>query len=1179
VAGRYEVLRTLGQGATARVELVRDVRDERRLALKWAPLDDAEACHLLRTEFRLRGFLSHPQVPDVHDLSSDEEAGIAWLTMEYTAGRDLAGALRAGGPDGLAPLLAQALHVLGFLHRRGVVHGDLKPEHLVVAAQALDGRPLLRVLDLGFSVDSLVAREDLPARGTRAYMAPSLLAGDRPSVSTDLFALGRAFLDALADVAWQPSPALRRLLRRLAQPDEHVRHASAHEALQELEVAAPGVRTGLPPPRVAPFLGQGTAIGRLSSSLTAVAAGGLREPVLLLRGLPGSGRSRFVLEAHREALLRGLRSVSVRAVRGGTPLEPLLALARALEPAGTPRGAALEALARRVEGAVAGRGALSPGLVRELATWFRRAGEERPTLLLLDDLENACEHTVELLRLVARLAPSRGPLFLVTSVPRRAHVELLAHEPRVVACTLEPLSPEESRALVRSLLPVEVRGRAAELAQASGGNAALATLLAHEAAARAAVPAAAAGVPLLDSLLEARISRVVKPARDVLLDLAVLLRPAPEALLHGMRRSASGTLRGLLGSLERAGLARCQREADEPRWRIASSSLRRLVRERTPRARWRRRHRAALAVWSAWPRAAERPASMLVEHALGCGDAAHALRVGLPVVRRMVEQGTLQDADRLVGRLLPLAEARGAPETPELTALHARVGIRSGRAAQVRARLTACLDDPERPDRTQLLVLLGSAQEAEGNLAGAQQSLAQALRRGAGVFADAEALRLHERLGTVCMRLGDRAGARAAFEDGLARLDEAGSLPEGADLWEAFGRLDAAEGCPELARMRHEQALEMRRRAGDPAGEARSLAHLAELALRAGELSRAHALFEQALRLERQVGTLPALARTLARLARLESLRGAYGRALALVKESLDLWSRCGDAAGAADAHLAHADLLRAKGEPGRAREEIERAARLLPAEGPPGTLTRRLTTARAALAIDAGESAAAEEALDELLAGAAPRPPDAEGLAQRLLRAEARRARGDVQGARRDLEEALEVATRVHEPLAALQAELALGGLEVEAGHARDALRRLEPARARAERGGRPALQARAALELARAALCELDLDAAFGWLAEAQTLERGLGLPGLWIQIHGERGRLAWYAGMFERAAGWWRRALERILEVAGRGGDPAETAPAYAARPEHAWIVQALERALQTLEQESRATPKEK
>ena len=92
-------LRPLGEGALARVDLVRDPRDGATYALKWTPEEDADGCHeLLRREFRFLRRLRHPRLPQAHDLGLAAGSKRTWPTTKvpcssFAVARRAAGAM------------------------------------------------------------------------------------------------------------------------------------------------------------------------------------------------------------------------------------------------------------------------------------------------------------------------------------------------------------------------------------------------------------------------------------------------------------------------------------------------------------------------------------------------------------------------------------------------------------------------------------------------------------------------------------------------------------------------------------------------------------------------------------------------------------------------------------------------------------------------------------------------------------------------------------------------------------------------------------------------------------------------------------------------------------------------------------------------------------------------------
>jgi serine/threonine protein kinase len=222
--------------------------------------------------------------------------------------------------------LAHALELLDaleYLHRRGVVHGDLKPSNVLVS----DGHA--RLVDFGLSLYGDAARTG--ARwGTPAYMAPELLAGAPPTSASDLFAAGVILFELLCGAhPFQGGtyrdpdlrgvdPAFRPLLARLLHPSWRAGPESAAEVLRLLREAAP-----LEAPcathtnaeymllRRAPFVGRGGELSVLVEALDAVVEA-KRGSALLVHGPSGVGKSRLLEDL--VIVLVGLRPLESQAI-------------------------------------------------------------------------------------------------------------------------------------------------------------------------------------------------------------------------------------------------------------------------------------------------------------------------------------------------------------------------------------------------------------------------------------------------------------------------------------------------------------------------------------------------------------------------------------------------------------------------------------------------------------------------------------------------------------------------------------------------------------------------------------------------------------------------------------------------------------------------------------------------
>ena len=137
--GRYKVVRKLGTGGMANVYLAEDQELGRRVAIKM--LDDRHAqdeqfVERFRREAKNAAGLSHPNIVSIYDRGQAE--GTYYIAMEYLEGRTLKELLVARGPTPLPVAIdyaRQILAALGFAHRHGVVHRDIKPHNVVGRAR------------------------------------------------------------------------------------------------------------------------------------------------------------------------------------------------------------------------------------------------------------------------------------------------------------------------------------------------------------------------------------------------------------------------------------------------------------------------------------------------------------------------------------------------------------------------------------------------------------------------------------------------------------------------------------------------------------------------------------------------------------------------------------------------------------------------------------------------------------------------------------------------------------------------------------------------------------------------------------------------------------------------------------------------------------------------------------
>lgn len=194
--GRYEILDTVGTGAFSRVVRAHDPYIGRIVALKIFPPEIArgEAREKFFQEARVVGQISHPCVLALHDMGIDDSSQTPYLVMEFIDGQPLDRILEKGTvpfPRACA-WIGDIAGALGVAHRKGVIHGDVKPANILVTA---DGH--VKLSDFGMA--RLASRDTggSPLLGTPAYWCPEQIMGRPQDARSDIFSLGGVLYELL----------------------------------------------------------------------------------------------------------------------------------------------------------------------------------------------------------------------------------------------------------------------------------------------------------------------------------------------------------------------------------------------------------------------------------------------------------------------------------------------------------------------------------------------------------------------------------------------------------------------------------------------------------------------------------------------------------------------------------------------------------------------------------------------------------------------------------------------------------------------------------------------------------------------------------------------------------------------------------------------------------------------
>ncbi len=279
ITARYRTVESLGRGGMGEVQLCRDERIGRELALKVAlPTLAEEGRRRFIREALLQARLEHPAFVPVYDIVTDDR-GDAYFTMRRIKGRTLRAILADGAPEvsrrRLLAALGQLCLAVDYAHSRGVVHRDIKPDNVMLGdfgeVYLLDWG-IAKIADepepdrepLAPSAEPAAATQQGVLLGTLGYMPPEQLRGEHASLDrrADVYALGAVLFEVLAgerlhrgatlgelvestldrNLDRRPSsrgadvaPELDEMCARATAPERQLRYASARELGDALE--------------------------------------------------------------------------------------------------------------------------------------------------------------------------------------------------------------------------------------------------------------------------------------------------------------------------------------------------------------------------------------------------------------------------------------------------------------------------------------------------------------------------------------------------------------------------------------------------------------------------------------------------------------------------------------------------------------------------------------------------------------------------------------------------------------------------------------------------------------------------------------------------------------------------------------------------------------------------------
>ncbi|AFZ48470.1 serine/threonine protein kinase [Cyanobacterium stanieri PCC 7202] len=252
---RYQLLNKLGEGGFGVVYLAKDTQTKKLCVVKQlhSSLENADVVkRLFYEEIKILEKLEHPQIPSLIDFYDDGDD--CFLVEEYIEGETIKFELKDGclwNEARVINFLEQGLQILDYIHRRGIIHRDIKPDNFI---RRRDTEEIV-LIDFGavknFNVEQSHIINPTVAIGTHGYM-PSEQARGKPRKNSDIYSLGIIAIQALTgrnpisfkedeqsgEIIWRPyadvHSYLGDILTQMVRADYAKRYHSADLVLQDL---------------------------------------------------------------------------------------------------------------------------------------------------------------------------------------------------------------------------------------------------------------------------------------------------------------------------------------------------------------------------------------------------------------------------------------------------------------------------------------------------------------------------------------------------------------------------------------------------------------------------------------------------------------------------------------------------------------------------------------------------------------------------------------------------------------------------------------------------------------------------------------------------------------------------------------------------------------------------------
>lgn len=738
----------------------------------------------LAQEFKIMASLRHPNIISVLDYGfharSDSAGRMPYITMELLEGADSFLDVAERVPfDQQIELLLQMLQALVYLHRRAVLHRDLKPKNVLVVNN------VVKVLDFGLSILSESAKEGEVA-GTPSYMAPELWTGRPATRQSDLYAVGMMAFRLFAgqhpfdtsnlqklfrqvqtlspDLSLMQVPeSVKAVIGRLLAKDPADRYDDASDVIVALRQASGRDLAFETPAMRESFLQAATFVGRerelvlLSQVLGDALAG--QGSAWLIGGESGVGKSRLMDEIRTRALVQGALVLRGQAANVATPpyflwnnaVRWLTLLADVDERQASILKTLVPDIDKLLGMTVPDARDVAPQaaqtrLLRAIEALVQSAASgsanRQPIVLMLEDLHWADGESLTVLARIAHVA-SGLPLLVIGTFRDDESPDLPIMLPGMRLIKLDRLTPEQTAQLTEAMLGVA--GRSPELLELlekeTEGNTFFLVesvrALAEESGQLDRVGAAPLPMKVLtggiQGIIHRRLNRVPREAR-VFLRLAAISGRYPDlSVVSEVLRQYDdpGRIESWLTDCADAAVL----EVHDGEWRFSHNKLRDAVLTEIPAEQSRELHRqVAEAMESVYQYSAKSTAEALAYLWHMAGDPVREEHFAALAGEQSVRDGAYRAAQRFLERALELQQVVDVKQHKQAT-IRQQLGdayFEIGQVEQARDMFQQSLDLFRAVDyrwgEGSVIIRLGMVATEQGQVEQAARYLIEALK-------------------------------------------------------------------------------------------------------------------------------------------------------------------------------------------------------------------------------------------------------------------------------------------------------------------------------------------------------------------------------------------------------------------------------------------------------------------